>query len=263
MAELTPKQLRFVDEYLVDLNATQAAIRAGYSANTAQEQGARLLSNVIVSAAVAERMNERAERTEITQDMVLRRWWQIATADPRKLIEYRRCSCRYCYGKKNQYQWIDEQEFIRAYNAAVALQEAAPDELHDIPDNEGGYGYNPTITPSADCPKCFGRGHGEAYAHDTRNIDDQSAVLYAGVKVTKEGLEVKMHDQTAALENVAKHLGMFVDRKEVGRPGDFERMTDDELEQKLNANESALRTAQAAIRTASSTAGKAAKAKSS
>jgi phage terminase small subunit len=263
MAELTPKQQRFVDEYLVDLNATQAAIRAGYSAKTAGAIGDENLKKPEISAVIELRMLDRAQRTEITQDMVLRRWWQIATADPRKLIEYRRCACRYCYGKNSKYHWIDEQEFIRAYNEAVSLQEAAPDELHDIPDNEGGYGYNPTRTPSADCPKCFGRGHGEAYAHDTRNIDEQSAVLYAGVKVTKEGLEVKMHDQTAALENVAKHLGMFVDRKEVGRPGDFERLTDDELEQQLNANESALRTAQAAIRTASSPTGKATKAKSS
>jgi phage terminase small subunit len=43
---MTPRQQRFLDEYLVDLNATQAAIRAGYSTRTANEQGARLLANV-------------------------------------------------------------------------------------------------------------------------------------------------------------------------------------------------------------------------
>ncbi len=45
-ASLTPKQARFVEEYLIDLNATQAAIRAGYSAKTAEVQGSRLLGNV-------------------------------------------------------------------------------------------------------------------------------------------------------------------------------------------------------------------------
>jgi phage terminase small subunit len=68
MAKLTPKQLRFVDEYLVDLNATQAAIRAGYSAKTANEQGARLLSNVMVQAALAERMKAREQRTEVNDE---------------------------------------------------------------------------------------------------------------------------------------------------------------------------------------------------
>ncbi|MEQ1105234.1 terminase small subunit [Acinetobacter ursingii] len=71
MASLTAKQARFVEEYLIDLNATQAAIRAGYSEKTAQEQGSRLLSNVMVSQAIAEAQNKRSERTEITQDYVL------------------------------------------------------------------------------------------------------------------------------------------------------------------------------------------------
>lgn len=68
---LTAKQHRFVAEYLVDLNATQAAIRAGYSPKTAQEQGSRLLSNVMVAAAVEAAQRERAGRTGITQDYVL------------------------------------------------------------------------------------------------------------------------------------------------------------------------------------------------
>lgn len=71
MANLTPKQQRFVDEYLIDLNATQAAIRAGYSEKTANEQGSRLLVNVSISEAIAKAQNKRSERTEITQDYVL------------------------------------------------------------------------------------------------------------------------------------------------------------------------------------------------
>lgn len=71
MSKLTAKQQRFVEEYLIDLNATQAAIRAGYSEKTAQEQSSRLLSNVMVQAAIQEAQNKRAERTEITQDYVL------------------------------------------------------------------------------------------------------------------------------------------------------------------------------------------------
>ena len=51
---MTPKQQRFVEEYLIDLNATQAAIRAGYSKHTANEQGSQLLAKLSIQAAVAE-----------------------------------------------------------------------------------------------------------------------------------------------------------------------------------------------------------------
>lgn len=71
MPKLSPKQQRFVDEYLIDLNATQAAIRAGYSAKTANEQAARLLANVSIQQALQARMKAREARTEITQNKVL------------------------------------------------------------------------------------------------------------------------------------------------------------------------------------------------
>jgi phage terminase small subunit len=69
--DLPPKQQRFVDEYLVDLNATQAAIRAGYSARTAQEQSSVLLSKPMVAEAVARAKAERSARLGLTADRVL------------------------------------------------------------------------------------------------------------------------------------------------------------------------------------------------
>lgn len=71
MANLTPKQQRFVEEYLIDLNATKAAIRAGYSEKTAKEIGSENLAKPNIAKAIQEAQNKRAERTEITQDMVL------------------------------------------------------------------------------------------------------------------------------------------------------------------------------------------------
>lgn len=66
MNEMTPRQQRFVEEYMVDLNATQAAIRAGYSAKTANRAGPRLLSNVGIREAVSARQAQYAEKMEIT-----------------------------------------------------------------------------------------------------------------------------------------------------------------------------------------------------
>lgn len=78
---LTPKQERFVAEYLIDLNATPAAIRAGYSEKTADQQGSRLLANVKVAAALQEAQAKRAARTEITQDRVLEELARIGFAN--------------------------------------------------------------------------------------------------------------------------------------------------------------------------------------
>lgn len=69
---LTPKQERFVAEYLIDLNATQAAIRSGYSAKTASEAGYENLRKPQIAQAVQEAMQKRAERVERSADDVLR-----------------------------------------------------------------------------------------------------------------------------------------------------------------------------------------------
>lgn len=71
MAKLTEKQKRFCDEYLIDLNATQAAIRAGYSPRTAEQAASRLLSFVKVQDEISKEMAERSKRTGINQDRVL------------------------------------------------------------------------------------------------------------------------------------------------------------------------------------------------
>ena len=76
---LTAKQTAFVQEYLVDLNATQAAIRAGYSQRRAGEIGYQLLQKTTVQEAIKAAMDERGDRTHITQDFVLAELYKIAT----------------------------------------------------------------------------------------------------------------------------------------------------------------------------------------
>ena len=85
---MTPKQKRFVDEYLIDLNATQAAIRAGYSQKTAASIGEENLRKPEIQEAIQVAMKSRQERTEITQDMVLRELAKIGFADIRRVVEW-------------------------------------------------------------------------------------------------------------------------------------------------------------------------------
>lgn len=83
---LTPKQDMFVREYLVDLNATQAAIRAGYSAKTAEEQGYQLLRKTSVQSAIQAGMDKRAVSVDISATRVLNEIAKLAFFDPRKLL---------------------------------------------------------------------------------------------------------------------------------------------------------------------------------
>jgi phage terminase small subunit len=214
--KLTPKQELFIKEYLVDLNATQAYLRAGYkvSENVAAVNAKRLLSNAKIDAAIQEAIQKRSERTEIKADDVLQYWHDIATADPNEIIQLRRVCCRHCHGKDFQYQWRDEDEYQVAVQMAREAAKAE-DKKPVIPSNVGGYGFNPKQRPHPKCPYCWGEGHMEIHAEDTRFLSPKAKLLYAGVKQTAAGIEIKMRDQDKAMENVARHLGMFVEKKEI------------------------------------------------
>ena len=84
---MTDKQKRFVEEYLIDLNATQAAIRAGYSPNRASEQAHQLLQKTTVQKAIAESMAKRSRRTGVTQDRVVRELAKIAFLDMTQVVD--------------------------------------------------------------------------------------------------------------------------------------------------------------------------------
>lgn len=203
---LTDKQRRFVDEYLVDLNATQAAIRAGYSEKTASRIGPELLGKTCVSEAIQDGIKARSERTQITADMVLQKWWDLANVDANELVEYRRDNCRHCWGIGHAYQWT-EAEF-------EAADKEAADKGSRPPTDEGGYGFVPTREPNPECPECAGDGRGKIHVHDTRRLKGAARALYAGVHQGKDGLKVLLEDRSKALDNVAKHLGMFKERIE-------------------------------------------------
>ena len=81
MKKLTPKQKTFIQEYLIDMNATQAAIRAGYSKKTAYRTGADNLKKPQIQEAIRKAMQKRQARTEITQDMVVNELAKIGFAN--------------------------------------------------------------------------------------------------------------------------------------------------------------------------------------
>lgn len=97
------------------------------------------------------------------------------------------------------------RDFERTKLAAQSRNEPLAAEF----DPQGGTGYDPRKDPSMDCRECFGQGEEFVFPKDTRDLSPAAKLLYAGVKKTEKGFEIKMQSQQVALENVAKHLGMF------------------------------------------------------
>lgn len=204
---LNDKQKRFVFEYVKDFNATQSAIRAGYSEASAATQAHDLLRNPKIVKALEERREEVAAATLLDASWVLKQWIDIAAANPNDLIQVRKVCCRFCYGLGHNYQWTNG-EYITAVNAALIANKKEPQCV-------GGFGYDPNKDPNPDCPECGGNGTSEVHLMDTRKLTGPAKRLYAGVRKTKDGVQVLMRDQDAALQNLAKYLGMLVEKTEL------------------------------------------------
>lgn len=143
MPRLTPKQARFVEEYLTDLNATQAAIRAGYSDRVSSEIGYQLLQKTSVQSAIEACQRERSARTGVTADRVVQEIARVAFASLSDVMTW------------------------------------GPSGAQVRPNNE--------ITPEA-------------------------AAAIAEITETRDGFKVKLHNKVAALEQLAKHVGLYHDR---------------------------------------------------
>ena len=204
--KLTPKQLRFVEEYMIDLNGTQAAIRAGSSAKTANEQAAQLLAKLSIQAAISAEREKQQERTEITADRVLREAWSILTADARELVQVKTACCRHCWGEGHRYQRT-VAEYNHDHGEWLAKHQAG--KTQEDFEEQGGIGYNPLRAPPPECPECCGDGYSRVVLADTRKISPAAAALYAGAEQTKYGLKVVMHDKVAVMEKLFKHLGLY------------------------------------------------------
>ena len=98
------------------------------------------------------------------------------------------------------------------YAEAIREHLCVPDtsKLHTMkPTDNGGYGYSTKPSPYADCPECDGLGIIRVHYADTSTIPNVSHSLFAGVEKTQHGIKMKMYDQMAALNSIAKHLGFF------------------------------------------------------
>jgi phage terminase small subunit len=208
---LTPAQERFIEEYLIDLNATRAYMAAHphVKVTTGNVEGCKLLANPKVAAKVQAGKAALSAATGITAERVLKEIASLAYGDARELVEYRVGACRYCWGEGHRFQRTP---------AEFEHDEAAHDPDKGAFDEKGGVGYSFKKEPHADCPECAGLGKGRMVINDTRNLSPSAVAMYAGVKSSKDGIEVKTHDKVQALDKLARHLGVFKADNEQVKP---------------------------------------------
>jgi phage terminase small subunit len=158
---LTAKQELFAKEYIVDLNATQAAIRAGYSPKTAYSIGEENLKKPEIAAYVQRLMDERSKRLEITADMIFAEYAKIGFADIKSYLSYKTVMTRVGFDEDGK-------------------------EIFD---------YAPII--------------------DLKDSSEVDGAAVSEVSVSKDGVfKFKLHDKKGALDSMARHKGMFIDKLE-------------------------------------------------
>lgn len=176
MAELNKRQRQFVEEYLIDLSGTHAAIRAGYSAKTASRISQELFSKPHVAEAVRKGMEERAKRNKISQDRVLQEYAKIAFFDPRRLYD-------------DQGNLVPIQNLPEDVAAAIAGVDVVVGKKSDV-------------------------AVAEAAAEAAGGASSTTAI-------TTTVRKIKLVDKKGALDSLARHLGMFLDKSEVTIKGDL------------------------------------------
>ena len=207
---LSPRERLFVEEYVIDWNGTQAAIRAGYSPRSAYVIASQLLNRPQVQLAVQALLEERVQRIRATRDTVEQNLAAWLISDANEVIQVRRICCRFCHGADNLYQEKPSEHRARLKQHDLT-RIAAGDDWHKLGpfDELGGVGYDPRKPPNDDCPECFGEGIEHVHIADTRKLSKAAAMSYAGLKVTTAGIEVKLQDKVKALEMIGRNLGMF------------------------------------------------------
>lgn len=174
--------------------------------DSVHNKASALMRNAQVAARVAELQAAIAERAEVKAADVLREAYNILLADPRELVSYIVHCCRHCYGEGFRYQrTVFEFEADQRQHDVDVANEKAAGEFNP----QGGIGYDERLLPNQSCPVCFGRGVGRVQVADTRNVSKQAASLYAGIKQTKDGLEVKLHSKVDVMDKLFRHFGLY------------------------------------------------------
>lgn len=223
---LSGKERKYCEEYVRTGSKHEAFNLAGYAKckNTTQvaSKVAAIHARPQVLLYIQELEGKRNARVGITHDMVLRRLWAIASADPNEIVSVKVSNCRYCWGTDFRYnytlpEWEDKLAEAETHNLAEPLE-------------EGGHTFTINRPPHPDCPRCGGAGKAKLMIQDTTQLTGSARILYAGAEPTRNGIKVKLHNQLDALVKIADAVGLFesatVERIRVAQAKKLEVETD-------------------------------------
>lgn len=182
-APLSVQEEAFLTEYLRNGENGTAAwifVHPGTSPSVAAVRAHQTLRRVKVAERLASERLRIKQKFEIDRDGLLQRFLAIAEADPNELTQMRHLACGHCWsGNRGSAMYVD---------------------------------------PDPECESCSGEGVAVPWIADTRRLSPAGRALFAGVKQTKDGVQVLMHDKVAALVNIAKIIGAFEeDNRQKGR----------------------------------------------
>ena len=176
---LNPKQQRFVEEYLIDRNATQAAIRAGYAAGSAHASGPRLLEHAGIKLAIKEANTLKAKELSVSKEMVVAELAKLAFSDITDFLE------------------------VREIEVPGEALDGEPRKVK----------YVDVFT--------------------TEGMPKIKTAAIQSIKQTKDGIEIKLHDKTRALEMIGRHLGIFEIDNDQRKPPVMKPFTDEQFDKML------------------------------
>ena len=182
-------------------------------AETVWRAACGLAQNSKVAARIAELRADANLRTVTSVEEMLRWYYDVATADPNEIVCRVQLNCRHCHGDGFGYQWRDAKEYAEACDAVLQKNATLPARYtgprEALPNCDGGFGFVGNAEPNPLCPWCFGQGVGETRIADTTKLTGKARRLYKGIKETRNGVEVLLHDQKAAADSIVSILGGF------------------------------------------------------
>lgn len=219
LPDLSDVERLFVLEYFLSgFNPGKA-----YKAATCDEKGPygakghSWLTKTHIRAAVDHEMDKFVSNKEQLAARVVQEVASAALADANNLVEHRRVNCRHCWGDNHLWQhtageWaklVADYE-KDCYTATVRDLPTPPD-----PNFAGGLGYRKNRDPNPDCPECDGEGISSVHFKDTRKLGHSNG-MYAGVKKTKDGMELLTASKQVAQDKLMRHLNMFEKDQKAG-----------------------------------------------
>ena len=200
------KELKFACEYVANGGDAAAAYRETINADGSKRQIAARAQQLLKDKSVIAKIEELLERVDkaavLSNEEIRARLTLIANADLTKLSRVVQRCCRYCYGAGHHYQWRDADELRDM--AAQAKKDKKPAPLP-----VGGFGFNATLAPHPECPRCDGVGNDDVELPPASTYGPAERAAYLGAKQGKYGIEVTHEKPSDALKLLAQIGGML------------------------------------------------------